>query len=176
MGALPKKKTKVQSLREQIRGASVSVVLDYRGLTVAQMNHLRAELSKSDATLTVAKNTLLQRALEDNPMVAIAPMLKGPTALVVGTADQVAPVKTLQDYLKKNKKDNEIRGGYLEGKALSAKDVDDLAKLPPLNELRAKLLGGIASPMNGLVAALVGPHRALANVLDQIASQKQQAR
>ncbi|MBK8190793.1 MAG: 50S ribosomal protein L10 [Vampirovibrionales bacterium] len=175
MGALPRKKQTVAELRDKVSDVQVAVVLDYRGLTVAQINQLRAELSKTNATLTVAKNTLMKRAVEGDALAAIEPLLKGPTALVVGNADQVAPVKTLQDYLKKNKKENEIRGGYLEGKALSAKEVDELAKLPPLDELRAKLLGGIASPMNGLVAALIGPHRALANVLDQVASQKQQA-
>ena len=86
-----------------------------------------------------------------------------------------ATIKKKHRKLKKNKKDNEIRGGFMEGKPLTAREVDELAKLPSLDELRGKLLGCIASPANGLVAALSSPQRGLVNVLDQYAKQKQQS-
>jgi large subunit ribosomal protein L10 len=116
----------------------------------------------------------VRRAIQGTQYEVIGEFLKGPTAIALGTADQVKPVKILRDYLKKIKKDkdNEIRGGYLDGKALSEKEVAALAALPPIEELRGKLLSGIASPLNGLVASLNGPQRALVNVLDQYAKTK----
>lgn len=174
MGALPKKKEVVAKLTEDVNKLQVAVVFDYRGLSVAEITTLRRELYKNDAKLTVAKNTLLKRAIAGTALEAINPYLKGPTALLIGNGDQVAPVKVIKEYLKKNKKTNELRGGYLDGKALSSAEVDQLASLPSFDELRAKLLGGIASPGNSLVAAISGPQRALVNVLDQYSKQKAQ--
>ena len=175
MAGLAKKKEVTQDLQAQINEATVAVVADYRGLTVEEMTALRAELYKVNAAFTVAKNTLARRAIKGGDWEALEPLLKGPTALLLGRADQVEPVKILTTFLTKNKKPNEIRGGFLDGKMLTAKEVDVLAKLPPINELRAKLMGGIAGPQNQLVAAISGPQRALVNVLDQLSKKKQEA-
>jgi large subunit ribosomal protein L10 len=168
-----KKQVTIDELQAQIEESTVAVVADYRGLTVAEMTELRRALYKEKATFTVAKNTLTLRAIKGSDREVLNNYLKGPTALLLGRADQVAPVKILSEFLSKNKKPNEIRGGFLDGKALSPAEVEQLAKLPSLDELRAKLLGGIASPMNGIVAALSSPQRSLVNVLDQYAKQKQ---
>ncbi len=174
MGGLAKKQDTVQQIRAELDGATITLVVDYRGLSVAEITALRQELYKNNTRLTVMKNTLVRRAIEGSELEALGEFLKGPTALAVGKADQVAPVKILKDYFKKNKKANEIRGGVMDGKALSASEVITLSELPSFDELRAKLVGGIASPLNGIVASLSGPQRALANVLDQLAKQKQQ--
>lgn len=174
MGGLAKKQDTVQQIRTELDGATITLVVDYRGLSVAEITALRQELYKNNTRLTVMKNTLVRRAIEGSDLEALGEFLKGPTALAVGKADQVTPVKILKDYFKKNKKENEIRGGVMDGKALSAAEVITLSELPSFDELRAKLVGGIASPLNGIVASLSGPQRALANVLDQLAKQKQQ--
>lgn len=174
MGSLPRKQTVVQQIQKDIEGASVAYVLDYRGLSVAEISNLRRELAKSNARLTVVKNTLMKRAVDGTDMSVINDLLKGPTALAYTSGDQVAPIKVIKEYLKKAKKENEIRGAYLDGKMLGMAEVDQLAKLPPLEELRAKLLGGIASPLTGIVAAISGPQRGLVTVLGQYAKLKEQ--
>ena len=163
------------SLSDSLSKAVVTVVLDYRGLTVADLTILRNVLHAEKAHFTIAKNTLARRVFKDSGHENINSALKGPTALLIGEADQVAPIKALRDFLKKSKKDklNVIRGGLLEGQFLTADQIEELAELPPLIELRAKLLGGIASPLNGMVASLSSPQRSLVNVLDQLCKLKQ---
>ncbi|MGE0201498.1 MAG: 50S ribosomal protein L10 [Candidatus Melainabacteria bacterium] len=175
MGSLPRKQETVESLKEALSTATMTVVTDYRGLSVAEMTTLRRDLLKENARLTVAKNTLLKRAIDGTANAGLAEFLKGPTAVLVANADQIAPLKLLKTFYKQGKKENELRGGLMDGQILTAKDLDALASLPPLNELRAKLVGGIASPLNGIVSALSSPQRALVNVLDQYAKQKQAA-
>ncbi len=173
MGKLAQKKETVETLKGHLDAATIAVVADYRGLSVAELTELRRELFKQDAQFTVAKNTLTKHAIKDGDKQELDALLKGPTALLIGKADQVAPVKTLTQFLSKNKKTNEIRGGILEGKLLSPAEVDQLAKLPPLEELRGKLVGALNAPLSGVVSALNSPLRGLVYVLDQVAQQKQ---
>jgi large subunit ribosomal protein L10 len=175
VGKLAQKQATVEELKAELSQATVAVVADYRGLTVADLTQLRRELYKLQATFTVAKNTLARHAIKDTDNQGLDGYLKGPTALLVGRADQVAPVKVLTEFLKKNKKPNEIRGGCLDGKLLSQAEVEQLAKLPPLEELRGQLVGAINSPLSGIVSAISSSQRGLVNVLDQYAKQKQGA-
>lgn len=174
MGGLLKKKDTVAEIQEQLKDASVAYVVDYRGLTVAEITKIRRELYKNDAQLTVTKNTLLKRAIADTEMAELAQFLSGPTAIAIGRSDQVAPLKVIKKFFKENKKENEIRGAVMDGNALAPAEVSAIADLPSLDELRGKLVGGIASPLNGIVAAISGPQRGLVNVLDQYAKQLQQ--
>jgi large subunit ribosomal protein L10 len=174
VGKLAQKQNTVQQLKQDLDQATVAVVTDYRGLTVAELTLLRRELYAQQAKFMVGKNTLTKHAIKDSAKEVLGEYLKGPTALLIGRADQVAPVKILSEFLKKNKKDNEIRGGFLEGKLLSAAEVDQLSKLPSLDELRGKLVGAINSPLSGIVAAISSPQRGLVNVLDQYAKRLQQ--
>lgn len=175
MGALESKKVKVEEVKQALEGNTLTLVVDYRGLTVAEIKELRDDLRKQDARLHVFKNTLIRRAIDGTEMEAMADVLKGPTALALTQGDQVQPVKVLKAFFKKYKKENIIRGGFMDGKALTPDTISQLSDLPSLDELRAKLVGALASPMNRLVAALVSPHRNLASVLDQVAKQKQQS-
>jgi large subunit ribosomal protein L10 len=174
VGKLAQKKETVAQLKSELDKATIAVVADYRGLTVAELTLLRHELYKEQAQFAVAKNTLTKHALQDSDKAVLGPALKGPTALLIGRADQVAPVKIYVDFLKKHKKENVIRGGFLDGKLLSPAEVDQLAKLPPLEELRGKLVGAINSPLAGIVAAISSPQRGLVNVLDQYAKKLQE--
>lgn len=175
MGKLAQKQKNVTGLQASLSDATVAVVADYRGLTVAELTRLRQELYAQNASFTVAKNTLARRAIKGNALEPLGAYLKGPTALLIGRADQVSPVKILTEFLKKNKKENEIRGGCLEGKLLSPAEVERLAKLPPIEELRGQLVGAINSPLSGIVSAISSPQRGLVNVLDQYAKRLQSA-
>lgn len=169
------KEAVVTDLKTSLGAASVVVIADYRGLSNAEMTALRRALRPNNARLTVAKNTLVKLAVKDSDMESLVPDLKGPTALLLGEGDQVAAVKALRDFLKKNKKKNELRAAFLDGAALNASDVDALAELPPLEELRGKLVMCLASPMNRLVQALQGPQSAFVRALSQVAEQKEKA-
>jgi large subunit ribosomal protein L10 len=175
VGKLAQKKETVEVLKEHLGKATIAVVADYRGLTVSELTQLRRELYKEKAQFTVAKNTLAIHAIKDTELDALKDSLKGPTALLIGQADQVAPVKILTEFFKKNKKSNQIRAGVLDSKLLSPAEVDQLAKLPPLEELRGKLVGAINSPLSGIVSAISSPQRGLVNVLDQYAKRLQEA-
>jgi large subunit ribosomal protein L10 len=173
VGKLAQKQGTVQKLKAELDQATVAIVADYRALTVAELTQLRRELYKEQAIFMVSKNTLTKLALKDTDQAILGEYLKGPTALLLGRADQVTPVKILTEFLKKNKKENEIRGGYLDGKLLSAAEVDQLSKLPSIDELRGQLVGAINSPLSGIVAAISSPQRGLVTVLDKYAERLQ---
>ena len=172
MGALESKKVKVQAVKQALEGNTITLVVDYRGLTVAEIKELRNDLRQQDVRLHVYKNTLIRKAISDTDMEAIADTLKGPTALAFTQGDQIQPVKVIKAFFKKHKKDNSIRGGFMDGKPLTLETIDQMADMPSLDELRAKLLGALASPLTRLMSALVSPHRDLASVLDQVSKQK----
>lgn len=168
MGKLASKQQTVEMLKSELDGSTVMLVVDYRGLSVAELTTLRKELYKEKAKLKITKNTLLKRA-----RVELSDMLSGPTALLIGKADQVTPVKIVTSYFKKHKKSNTFRGGFLDGRVISPSEVEQLASLPPIEELRGKLVGAVNAPLAGLVQAVSGPQRGLVNVLDQYAQRLQ---
>lgn len=171
-GQAPKAEA-IEDLKKSMQEATVAIVADYRGLSVEHLTAIRRELFKYDARFTVSKNTLLKRAVKGTDAESISEFLTGPTAILFATADQVQPVKALKKFMKERKLEIELRGGFMDGRPLSSKEIDELADLPSLDELRAKLLGCIASPLNGLVGALSSQQRGLVNVLDQYAKTKQ---
>ncbi|MDX2084918.1 MAG: 50S ribosomal protein L10 [Candidatus Melainabacteria bacterium] len=172
MATLQQKKAAFEGLFEELKDARIIVVADYRGLTVAELTDLRKQLREQQATLTVAKNTIMRRVIQGTPVEGLSASLSGPTAVLVGKGDQVAPIKVIRDYLKKNKKPNELRGGYLDGSVLDAKEVLSLADLPSKEVLLAQLVGCINAPLSGLAMVIQGPQSALVRALGQIADQK----
>jgi large subunit ribosomal protein L10 len=175
MASRQQKQALVEDLKASLRAATVIVVADYRGFNDAELKRLRDVLRPENVQLKVAKNTLLRRAVANTDMEAFATQFKGPTALLIGTGDQVAPVKLLREYLKKSKKQNEVRGGFLDGSTLDAAGIEGIANLPSFDQLRGKLVMCIAAPAAQLVNALSSPQVSLARALDQVASMKQQA-
>lgn len=169
-----KKEETVGSLKEQFLRTQVAVVSDYKGLSVKEITDLRRRLQAVGGDYTVAKNTLIKRALQETPdMPEIDSMLKGPTALVLGYEDPVGPVKALMDYLKETKKELDVRGGIMEGRSVSSDDIQAIAKLPGREELVAKLMGSMQSPAQGVVITLSGVARKLVYVLEAIRQEKE---
>ena len=112
MPTLSHKQVFVDQVKDVLQGANILVVVDYRGLSVAEMTALRRVLRVDNVKLMVAKNTLVKRASAGTEVEALAPYLKGPTALLLGYGDQVAAVKSVKEFLKKNKKQNQLRAGF----------------------------------------------------------------
>src|SRR6187399_158696 len=134
----------IEELTERLSSADALLVADYRGLTNSQLASLRVELLKHGAKLSVVKNTLTRRAAEAAGADALLAMLEGPTAIafVEADGDPVAVAKALRDAATSTKV-LAIRGGLLEGKSLTAEEIDTLAKLPPVDVIRAQLVGAI---------------------------------
>jgi large subunit ribosomal protein L10 len=174
MATLSQKKVAAQQIEEALGEAKIVVLADYRGLSVAEVTQLRRQLRPLGARFLVAKNTLVKRVYGE-ALSGLAPYLKGPTALLLGMEDQVTPLKALQAFLKAGKKTNQVRAAYLDGSVLNEVDVDELGKLPSLDELRGKLVVCINYPLSSLVGALNSVPSALVRAMDQVGAQKQQA-
>ena len=157
----------VADLAERLRTSETLIVADYRGLTNSEINGLRTKLLEHGARFAVVKNTLTRRAAETAGADALLALLEGPSAIafVESGGDPVAVAKALADAATSTKV-LAIRGGVLEGKSLTAAEVESLAKLPPADVLRAQLVGAIVSPLTTIVALVAAPLRDLAGLID----------
>ncbi|MBN9562042.1 MAG: 50S ribosomal protein L10 [Alphaproteobacteria bacterium] len=153
----------VASLAAVFADTSMVVVTQNQGLTVAEVTDLRRRMRAAGATFKVAKNRLATLALDGTRFDGIAPLLKGPTALA-WSADPVAVAKTAVEFAKTNEK-LVVIGGALGTQTLDASGVRALAELPSLDQLRAKLVGMIATPATRIAGVLQAPAGQLARVM-----------
>jgi large subunit ribosomal protein L10 len=168
---------KVEAVREitaDLKATDIYYFVDYRGLTFSEATELRARLAKVGASLKVVKNTLAKIAAADAGVEGLSELLQGPTAIAYCHGDPVRVAKTIQDFIKEKKK-AAIRGGKLQRSMLTPADVETLAALPSREQLIARLVGAIASPLTGLANVLSGPIRGLVVVLAQVQEQKANA-
>jgi large subunit ribosomal protein L10 len=161
----------VSQLTDRFARAPLVVVTEYRGLNVAQMSDLRRKLRAVDGEYLVSKNTLAAIAIRESRSTALAPMLVGPLALAFGFNDAVAVAKVVKDFAKENDK-LLIRSGVLDGAALSAKQVEQLATMPSRDELRAQLLRLLNTPATNFVRLLKAPAQQLVQVLHAKSTQE----
>jgi len=161
------KNTRVEEIKEVVAKAKVAIVSDYRGLSVADITNLRRRLQKEDGEYTVVKNTLAKLAIKDTPFEGLGEFLKGPSAIAFGFGDEIAPAKVILKYLKEAKKTNEIKGGMLDGKVITADEVKAISNLPSKQELIGKIMGGLNSPAQGIANTLNGVTRALVHVINE---------
>jgi len=152
----------VASLAGVFAETAIVVVTRNKGLTVAEVSDLRRRMRAAGVTFKVAKNRLASRALEGTRFDGIAPMLKGPTALA-WSHDPVAAAKTAVEFARTNEK-FVLVGGALGTQTLDANGVKALAELPPLETLRARLLGVLQTPAARIVGVLQAPAGQLARV------------
>lgn len=175
----PEKQAAVANIKEQLSSAKGAVFTSYKGLTVAQDMKLRAKLREAGVTYHVVKNTMVRIAANELGLEGLDSILNGTTALAVSTEDAVAPAKVIADFIKENKLDKEgiltIKAGVVEGKVITAEEVQALASLPSREVLIAKLLGSMQAPISGVVNVLQGTIRNVVYVLDAIRSQKESA-
>ncbi|MBE9033233.1 50S ribosomal protein L10 [filamentous cyanobacterium LEGE 11480] len=138
---LANKKAIVAGLKETLSDSSLAVVINYRGLTVAEISDLRNRLRPSGASCTVTKNTFMGKAIEgDDKWSPIEGLLKDTTAFILAKDDVGAAVKAYQAFQKETKK-SEVLGGVMEGKLLSQNDIKAIADLPSKDELYAQIAG-----------------------------------
>jgi large subunit ribosomal protein L10 len=157
----------VDELTERLKTADTLLVADYRGLTMPQIDDLRTRLLESGARFTVVKNTLTRRAAEAAGADALLALLDGPSAIAFLEADgdMVAAAKALADSARETNV-LEIRGGVLQGRSMTAAEVETLAKLPPEEVLRGQVLGAIVAPLTALAGLLNAPLQNLVDLID----------
>jgi large subunit ribosomal protein L10 len=161
------KETIVTELADRLKAADTVLVADYRGLTMPQIDALRTRLLESGARFTVVKNTLTRRAAEAAGADALLTLLEGPTAIAFLEADgdMLAAAKALADMARESKV-LAIRGGVLQGRVVSAEEVETLAALPPLEILRGQVLGAIVAPVTALLGLVTAPVQNLYGLIE----------
>lgn len=160
----------IDELTEQLGNAKLIVLTDYRGLRVSDLQELRTNLRKSGGEIRVAKNTLTRIAAENAGITGLEPHLEGPLALGIANDDIVAFSKSLSDFARTSRILT-IRGGVLDKQFISAEHVEAISTLPSKEQLQAKLLGLLQSPMSRTLSVLTGPSRSVAYVLQARADQ-----
>ncbi|MGN0341961.1 MAG: 50S ribosomal protein L10 [Roseburia sp.] len=143
----------VQEISEQIKDAQSVVVVDYRGLTVAEDTQLRKQLREAGITYKVYKNTLVNRAIEGTEFASLADSLEGPNAFAISKTDATAPARILSKFAKTAPK-LEIKAGVVEGTFYDEAGMKAIATIPSREELLSKFLGSIQSPISNLARVL----------------------
>ncbi|NLF35241.1 MAG: 50S ribosomal protein L10 [Clostridiales bacterium] len=170
---LSEKKAAVAELTETLQTSAAGVLVDYKGITVAQDTALRVEMRKNNVDYRVVKNTLLRFAVQNAGMEELVPVLEGTTSLAVSQEDPVAAAKVVAEFSKKmNGQKFIIKAGYMTGKVISVEEVKALAELPSREVLLSQLLSVMQGPIRGLAVSLDATISGLARALQAVADQK----
>ena len=168
--ARPDKVASVAEIADEFRGSSASVVTEYRGLSVAQLTALRRALGP-DVTYRVAKNTLVKRAAEDAGVDGLDALLVGPTAIAFVTGEPVDAAKALRDFAKANQ-GLVIKGGFMDGNALSVDEVNRIADLESREVLLAKLAGAMKGNLSKAAGLFAAPASQVARLAQALADKR----
>ena len=164
-GGIPAKAKAVQGLQQDLERATAVIVTEYRGLTVAELQEVRRKLRPRGVEYHVVKNSLFGRAADGSGRAGLRSLLTGPTAIALGTSDEVELAKGFIDETKMFKT-LKIVGGFLGGRVMNADEVQALAKLPGKLQLQAMLVGSLQAPLAQAVAVLQAPLAQLIRILD----------
>lgn len=145
-GIIEKKKQVVEEITEKFRASQTAVIVDYRGLDVAEVTELRKELRDAGIDFKVYKNTMTRRAVEAAELSGLNETLVGPTAVAFSNDDVVAPARIINDFAKKHE-ELEIKGGVIEGEVASVDQMNELASLPNYEGMVSMLLSVLQAPV-----------------------------
>ncbi len=163
----------VGSYEEQLPAAQHAFLVSYKGVTVPQVTDLRARIRQKGGHYLVVKNTLALRAIQGGALASLSEHFSGPTA-VAWSEDPVAIAKVLTDFVKEVPA-LEFKAALVEGRSVQAAEIQQIAQLPSREQLIAKLLYLLQSPITRLARVLAGVPQQFVSVLDQIRTQKEQA-
>lgn len=150
---IAQKEAKVNALAEEIKGANLVLIVDYRGTNVEDDTKLRKDLRECNGTSRVVKNNILKRALDANGESELDDLLEGPNALVFAKDDYLTPLKVAYKFSTKHE-NYKIKGGFIEGKLMSVDEIITLAKLPSREELLSKLAGSLLQTIAKVAVAI----------------------
>lgn len=159
------KAAQIDDLVERMQRAELTIVADYRGLTVSALQDLRGRLRPVEAEFKVAKNTLTRIAAEKIGIQGLDTHLEGPTAIMFAYGDIVAPAKAIGDFARSSRI-LQVKAGVMNGEVVTPGDIEAVSSLPPREELLGRLVGLLASPMSRTVGVLSGPSRSVAYLIN----------
>ncbi len=162
----------VAELTEKLSRSKSVVIADYRGLTVAEVNRLRTKMREANVDYQVVKNRLFKIAASENGFDSMGTVLKGPSAFAIGYDDPVAPAKVVSDFSKDIEK-LKIKGGWFGTQALDVAGVQSLANLPSREQLLARMLGSLNSPVTKLAIGLNQAISKIAYAMKAVAEAKE---
>jgi len=165
------KKAVVTEIKQKFESSHSAVLIDYRGLTVAEVTDLRNQCRAAGIDYVVLKNTMINLAAEELGIKGLESHLKGPTAVAFGMKDAVAPAKVLTEFIKKVKK-TEVKCGVVDNRVIDAKGVAALAELPPKEVLIARLMGSLNAPMTNCAGVLSAILRSAVYAVEAVRKQK----
>jgi large subunit ribosomal protein L10 len=168
-GLRPEKIAEAAEIDARVSGALYMIIADYNGMDMPTTTALKNSLRENGASYNVVKNRMLNRALP----VDASDLLKGQTAMIYGEGDVVEVAKVIKKFTAENQKPV-IKGGFVEGKAVNAAEVVELAKLPSKDALRAMLLGTLQAPARNLAGVLDQKIASLVYVLSAVKDKKEQ--
>ena len=149
------------------------MLVDYKGITVAEDTALRAEMRKNGVDYAVVKNTLTRFAVKNAGLEELSSVLEGTTSLAVSATDPVAPARVVSEFSKKmNGEKFIVKAGFVDGKVISVDEVKALADLPSKEVLLSMLLSAMQGPVRGLAVSLDATISGLARALQAVADQK----
>lgn len=154
----------VAELEERLRGSEALLMADYRGLTVSQMQTVRNRLGELDCTLQVVKNRLVRLAMDRVGLKYEPDLFDGPTAIGFCYEDVVGPAHALVEFARETKVLT-VRGGLMGDRLLDRAQVEEIASLPPRDQLMSKMMSRLQAPLYGLAYVLSGQTRALLRVI-----------
>ena len=152
---LSEKQAIVAELTEKLKSAASGVLVDYKGITVAEDTALRTELRQNEVDYSVVKNTLVRFAINNCGMEALDDVLNGTTSLAISHTDPIAPMRVINKFAKQfNGAKFTIKGGFMDGKVLSLEEISALADLPSKEGLQAQVLGTMLAPITSLAIVI----------------------
>lgn len=169
--ATPRKAAQIEDLKDRMGRAAIAIGADYKGISVLQMNAFRRALRNANVELKVIKNTLAVRAAEQAGRPEMAEIVSGPTAIAFGYEDPVQPAKAMTEYIKQQRLQMTIHGGWMEGKILDSAEVESIASLPSREQLIADVIGKIQGPLYNFSGLLQSTIRNFAGLVDARANQ-----
>lgn len=151
---LSSKQALVAELREKLQNSTAGVIVDYKGISVADDTKLRAELREAGVEYAVVKNTMLRLAINGSELQSMENALEGSTAIAIAHEDPMAAARILNKFAEKSKTGFAIKAGYMDGKAMSVAEVVAIANLPSREGLLSMLLSALTGNLRGLAVAI----------------------
>lgn len=151
---LSEKQAIVEALAERIKNAGAGVLVDYKGITVAEDTELRTELRKGGVEYSVVKNTLTRKALDKLGMNELDSVLNGTTSMATAENDPIAPFRIISEFSKKLNDRFNVKAAFMGGKVLSEQEIAEMSALQSKDMLYAKVLGTMIAPITGLAVCL----------------------